>query len=269
MLTGEGSDELLGGYSWYPTLRVLQPMFALPTGLRRAIAAFRPVRRRWPGAASVLAGERTMDFERYARSITHLRGQGHADALLAPSWRGTAVEDDIGPAALPDGFSAWHPFAQMQYFDIKHRLADGVVQGLDRASMAHSVEARVPFLDHEVVEFCARIPPAVKMRWLEEKAVLRAAMADALPAAIVHRRKHAMQVPGNDWMRGPLPDFAEALLDPGMLRESGYFDPAAVARLLAAHRAGREDFGQVLMAVLGLQIWDDVFRRRGRVTGVA
>ncbi|MEO5700702.1 MAG: asparagine synthase (glutamine-hydrolyzing) [Casimicrobiaceae bacterium] len=270
VLTGEGSDEVLGGYSWYPTLRAMQPLFALPGVVRRAIAGWGPIERRWPGAASVLAGDAAMDFERYARSVTHLRAQAMGDAVLVPDLRadGRQSDDGIAIAPAPDGFATWHPFAQMQYWDLKHRLADAVVQGLDRASMAHSVEARVPFLDHEVVEFCARIPPAVKMRWLTEKAVLRAAMADVLPREIAQRKKFAMQAPGDDWMRGLLPGFAEELLSPQALQDAGYFDAAGVARLRAAHRAGTANHGKVLMGVLGLQIWDDIFRRQGRVCGV-
>ena len=92
----------------------------------------------------------------------------------------------------------------MQYFDIKHRMGDGVIHALDAASMAHSVEARVPFLDHVVAAYCARIPPWVKMRRLREKAVLRRAMRDMLPDEIARRPKWAMRVPVDEWLRGTL-----------------------------------------------------------------
>ena len=81
-----------------------------------------------------------------------------------------------------------------------------VVLGLDRASMAYSVEARVPFLDHELVEYCARIPPRVKMKWLREKHVLRRAMESVLPPDIVNRKKRGLQVPMDAWLRAPLPE---------------------------------------------------------------
>ncbi|MGH8798923.1 MAG: asparagine synthase (glutamine-hydrolyzing), partial [Casimicrobiaceae bacterium] len=161
VLTGEGSDEILGGYRWYPTMRVLAPAFLLPRAARRLLASVGAIRRRWPGAAATIDGPREMNFERFARSVTHLRGLAEGAEILAPGFAGgqdASDEANEDAAAPPAGFDTWHPFARMQYFDIKHRMGDGVVLGLDRASMAYSVEARVPFLDHELVEFCARIP---------------------------------------------------------------------------------------------------------------
>ncbi len=261
VLTGEGADEALGGYSWYPTWRALQPVFVLPQSVRRGLAALPWLHRRWPGAAGIIAGERTMSFERYSRSVTHLRATGAGAAVLADDFAAGAHDDLLpGDASLPDGFGDWHPFAQLQYLDLRHRLADSVEQSLDRGSMAASVEARVPFLDHEFVEFCARIPPWVKMQWLREKQVLRRAMDGVLPADIVRRRKRPMQVPTGSWMRGRLPDFAEALLSHGALREKGFFDPRKVADARRRHARG-EDLGMVLMSVLGLQLWDELFRR--------
>jgi asparagine synthase (glutamine-hydrolysing) len=266
VLTGEGSDEILGGYRWYPTMRVLAPAFLLPQPARRLIASVPAIHRRWPGAAATIDGPREMNFERFSRSVTHLRGLRDGADILAPDLlqeigrSGDSVEDAAPP---PAGFETWHPFARMQYFDIKHRMGDGVVLGLDRASMAYSVEARVPFLDHELVEFCARIPPRVKMKWLREKHVLRCAMENVLPHDIVNRKKRGLQVPMDTWLRGPLPPFAAELLSEAALRETGYFAPRVVAALLQRHRAGRENLGQLLSAVLGVQVWDDLFRRRG------
>lgn len=265
VLTGEGSDEILGGYPWYPTMRMLAPVFLLPQSARRMIAGLPGVRQRWPGAAATIAGPREMNFERFSRSITHLRGSPDgADVLASDILAGHRHGDDGDDAAPPPaGFETWHPFARLQYFDIKHRMGDGVVLGLDRTSMAYSVEARVPFLDHELVEFCARIPPRVKMKWLREKHVLRRAMEGVLPRDIVDRKKRGLQVPMDTWLRDTLPPFAAELLCERALRLSGYFDPGKVAALLARHRSGRENFGQILSAVLGVQVWDDLFVRGG------
>ncbi|MGZ8268719.1 MAG: asparagine synthase (glutamine-hydrolyzing), partial [Burkholderiales bacterium] len=231
VLTGEGSDEILGGYSWYSTMRLLEPVFRLPQPLRRLVAGMPAVRRRWPGAAGTIAGPRRLNFERYSRSISHLRAQGAATRVLAPAIldelrRSGGIEDAPAP---PAAFATWHPFTQMQYFDLKHRMPDVVVQSLDRATMAHSVEARVPFLDHELVEFCARIPPRSKMKWLREKHILRRAMSDILPPDIAWRKKFAMQMPTRAWLRADLPAFAEELLSEPALREAGYFNPQEVA----------------------------------------
>jgi asparagine synthase (glutamine-hydrolysing) len=266
VLTGEGSDEILGGYSWYPTMRLLEPVFRLPQPVRRWLAALPAIRRRWPGAAGTLAGPRQVDFERYSRSVSPLRAQGAEMRVLAPGLRDRLHRlgniDDAVPT--PQGFDAWHPFTQMQYFDLKHRMPDIIVQSLDRSTMAYSVEARVPFLDHELVEFCARIPPRFKMKWLREKHILRRAMAGVLPPDIRRRKKYAMQMPTRDWLRGDLPPFAEELLSEAALRDTGYFDPHEVAVLRRRHREGVENLEHVLSMVLGVQVWHEVFRQARR-----
>ncbi|HEY2863536.1 MAG TPA: asparagine synthase (glutamine-hydrolyzing) [Casimicrobiaceae bacterium] len=263
VLTGEGSDELLGGYPWYPTLRLLAPAFLLPQAVRRLIAGVPAIQRRWPGAAATIAGPREMNFERFSRSITHLRGRPDGSDVLAPEIAGdlgTEVEEGSDATPLPAEFETWHPFARMQYFDIKHRMGDGVVLGLDRTSMAYSVEARVPFLDHHVVEFCARIPPWVKVKWLREKHVLRRAMENVLPPDIVNRKKRGLDVPMDNWLRRGLPAFAAERMSASALRAGGYFDPDKVERLLKRHRAGEGNYGPILSAVLGVQVWHQLFR---------
>lgn len=263
VLCGEGSDEILGGYSWYPTLPVLEVLFSLPAGVRRWIAGIPAVRRRWPGAAGTIAGPREMGFERYSASISHLATQSAAARLLSPDVL-DAIGRDRPPADAmppPGAIAGWHPFARMQYFDLRHRLGDGVVLNLDASSMAHSLEARVPFLDHELVEFCARIPPGVKMKRFREKYVLRRAMERLLPPEIAWRRKLPMRAPYDPWRSRDLPAFAREELSQARLRESGYFDPAAVATAVELHWTRREDLGQALFAVLGLQLWDRLFRR--------
>ena len=227
VLTGEGSDEILGGYPWYPTMRLLDPMFLLPRPARRVIAGVSAIRRRWPGAAATIAGPREMGFERFSRSITHLRGRPTA----AKSWRRKSSPSCAGKATAPTmsapppaGFECWHPFARMQYFDIKHRMGDGVVLGLDRSSMAYSVEARVPFLDHELVEFCARIPPRVKMKWLREKHILRRAMESVLPPDIVNRKKRGLQVPMDSWLRASAARVRRRTDVAPAFSQSGYFE---------------------------------------------
>ena len=262
VLCGEGADELFGGYSWYPTRPVLDALFALPAGVRRWIAGRPAVRRRWPGAAGTIAGPRELNFERYSASISHLATQGAAARLFAGDVQAELRRDAPPADALspPPDFERWHPFARLQYFDLRHRLADGVVLNLDAASMAHAVEARVPFLDHELAEFCARIPPAVKMRHWREKAVLRRAMTGVLPPEIAWREKRPMRPPYDPWRGADLPAFAREELSSARLREAGYFDPAAVATALQRHGARAEPLDQALTAVLVVQLWDRQFR---------
>jgi asparagine synthase (glutamine-hydrolysing) len=263
LLTGEGSDENLGGYSWYRAMRILQPAFWLPMPVRQTIANIRPLRKRWPGAAATITGPRTMNFERFSRSVTPLyAASSHLKVLRPELLDALAAQgpvDDSPP--IPAAFESWHPFAQLQYFDIKRRMSDGVVQALDRATMAHSLEARVPFLDHHVVEYCALIPPRVKMKWLREKYVLRKAMTGVLPSDIVNRKKYGFRLPVDLWLRRKAPAFVEDLLSESSIRAAGYFSVEKVNALLKSHREGRETNGHLLLMVLGVQIWQDLFRK--------
>jgi asparagine synthase (glutamine-hydrolysing) len=126
--------------------------------------------------------------------------------------------------------------------------------------MAWSVEIRVPFLDHELAEWCLAMPPRLKQA-RREKRVLRRAFAAELPAEILRRRKRGLGGPTASKMRAALPPFAEELLSPESLRGKGLFDPDRVARTRELHRSRRADRSEQLQAVLQLQLWDEIFVR--------
>ncbi len=260
VLTGEGADELFGGYVWYRLDRLLRPLAVLPASIRRW-AAPEPLARRFPWGSRLYLAPREMNGARYRRMVGPLHS-GLAESLFSDDLRhrlthGGGDEDPVSPGRL----RGWHPFEQLQYWELKTRLPDFIMLKLDRVSMAHSLEVRVPFLDHEVVEFCARIPVSLKMRGLQEKHILRRALRDVLPREIVQRRKRGLMTPHHGWWRGKLPAFAVDALSPARLRETGYFRPDAVARLLQEHRAGRANYGDLLLGVLWIQLWDDLLRR--------
>jgi len=127
--------------------------------------------------------------------------------------------------------------------------------------MAHSLEARVPFLDHEFIEFCAKIPPTLKMKRLQEKYILRRAVKKLLPKEIVGRKKRGLSAPFDQWLRKKLPDFAVAMLSEESLSQKGYFRPLAVHDLLEKHRSGERDCGAHLMGILAIQLWDELFMK--------
>ncbi|MBA2448284.1 MAG: asparagine synthase (glutamine-hydrolyzing) [Chloroflexi bacterium] len=262
VLTGEGSDEVFGGYPWFSADRLLRPFARLPLPLRRMLAAFPPIAKRWPGGSRLLRAPLPMSLGRYRALIAPV------DLIFLPrlftaDWRQSLSRVDGGASELrlPPDFRAWHPFAQLQYYELKIRLPDDIVHELDRTSMAYSLEARVPFLDHELVELCARIPGSLKEKGPREKDILRRAMAGHLPAEIAQRKKRGLTSPRAAWLRGRLPDFAAELLSERSLADKGYFDPRVVAQLLAQHRAGAADHASSLLAVLGTQLWDDLFMR--------
>ena len=263
VLTGEGADEILGGYDWFRSQKLLQSFRWLPRWMRR-LALLPPVRRRWPRASRLVSTPLPMAIERY-RMILSPR----SDDSLRPLWSADLRErlagggnDGLDAVWHPEDFDAWDPFAQLQHYELTVRLPDLVMCHVDRASMAHGLEVRVPFLDHEFVELCARVPARLKLRGLREKYILRRAMAGALPREIAWRRKRGLRAPAGYWLRADaLPPFAEHLLEERTVREKGYFDPGAVRRLVERHRAHLTAGGPELMGVLAVQLWDDLLRR--------
>jgi asparagine synthase (glutamine-hydrolysing) len=138
---------------------------------------------------------------------------------------------------------------------------------VDKMSMAASVEARVPFLDHELVEWTAALPVGVKLRNLRGKRLLRRAMRERLPRQTRTRRKQAFVVPTDEWFRGDLREFAGDLLLSRRLRERGWFNPPQITALLEAHWAGRSH-GQALWSLLCLELWARTFLDREWPTAV-
>jgi len=259
VLSGEGSDEVFGGYRWFRTHKLAQPLTRLPLGIRSALARIPALGRRWPRAARILAAPAEMGLARY-REMMDTANFGFDERLFSHELRQALAEqaDDGDALRLPEDFERWHSFSQLQYLETRVRLPNFITRLLDSASMAHGLEVRVPFLDHELVEMCARIPPGLKMRGLQEKYILRRAMQDDLPPEIVWRRKRGLAAPFSQWMR-ELPAFAADLLSSEQVRERGYFEPRVVAAMLEQHRSGDANHAKSLLGVLAIHLWDDLF----------
>jgi asparagine synthase (glutamine-hydrolysing) len=157
-------------------------------------------------------------------------------------------------------------FAETEGAELVSRLQDvdlGVLMvadqltKTDRASMAHSLESRVPFLDPVVTNLALALPAREKVRGLRKKVLLRKALAPLLPTRIVHGRKRGFSIPAAAWLRGELEPFARDVLSPETLRRQGYFEPAAVTRLLGDHVAGREDLSRQLWGLLAFTLWHE------------
>jgi len=146
---------------------------------------------------------------------------------------------------------------RMMYCDALSYLPDDILCKVDRAAMAVSLETRVPFLDHRVAEVAARIPLSMKIQGTTGKAVLRKLLYRHAPRAMFERPKAGFAVPVGEWIRGPLRDWAESLLDPRRLAEQGMFDPAQVEDRWRAHLSGERESTQALWTVLMYQAWTD------------
>lgn len=302
VLTGEGSDELFAGYRRY-RLPALIDRVPLPLGwLRLALALF-------GGAAGAArggcgggdgAGRRNGGADRNGsgRAEGTRRRTGlewlRAEAMLRHGRRGGGVQVD-GLAAfvaqgeamrvlapLPiDGAAAAaergaagravrpHVLSRALWFDQQNYL-QALLLRLDKMAMAASVEGRVPFLDHRLVELAARIPPGLKVRGLETKYLLKQVGRRYLPGAIIGRRKAGFAVPIGDWMRpgGPLAELCAVLLEPRSL-ERGYLEAARLRGLVEEHRSGRADHHEILWALLNLELWQRLLVEGGRRTEAA
>lgn len=259
-MSGEGSDELFGGYAWFRTDKVLRMLRRIPLGLRNVLCQLRPLNKR-PRFSKLLRLPSGMDFIRY-KQLMHTSNPNFDERVfsneIVAEMSRTHGQSEV--PRLPEGFDQWHPFTQLQYFEMTVRLPNLITRNLDAASMAYSVEARVPFLDHELLEFCASIPPKLKMRRLQEKYILRRAMNDMIPPEILWRRKRGLNAPFSQWMQN-LPEFAMELLSKHQIKTKGYFNADFVAGMIKDHRAGTSNHGMTLMCAIAVHIWDDLFVR--------
>jgi len=259
VLTGDGADEIFGGYPWFKFDQWFRPFYLIPDKWRSMIF-LESVLKNWkPWESQLLFSPSRMDFKRYPFLI------GIFDPEVRDGLLSAGIKDELGKGErpsdsfqYPEDFHAWDRFQQLLYIETKTRLPDYINIGLDRMSMAFSVEVRVPFLDHEFVELCAQIPSRLKLRF-REKAVLREAMRKEVPDTIRLRKKRGLSGPGAYWLQKKLPETYQNLLSHGMLKKYGYFTPGVVEQLLSEHRSRRKNWNKLLFAVLGVQTWHRIF----------
>ncbi len=267
VLTGEGSDELLAGYGKYPRALVnwnLGDIYGkVPGAVRHWIA--NAVVPRLPATLNRYASRSFL-----ARAVTPealfydnfaAMGLERQQSLLSPAVASlVSPERAYGPSRAyfdaPNGRSTL--LDRLLYADIKTYLVE-LLMKQDQMSMAASIESRVPFLDHTLVEFAARLPDRLKLRGFTTKWILRQAIRDVLPPAILSRPKMGFPVPFGIWMRGPWNAVArDVLLDPRS-RERGLINAAAVERLLGAHAAGHVNGADAIWSLLNLELWYRTF----------
>ena len=262
VVTGEGSDELFGGYVHYRLERISRLVARLPLAVRqKLLAPLVPSDR--PIVSRLLLAPRSMSRDRYARLIGPLYSEERSRLYSADLRQRLGIQPLAEEWVIPQSWMRTkHWFELLRRCEFETRLPDFINHSLDRGSMAYGLEARVPFLDHELVELAARIPPRIQVRRPMEKFILRKALRGVIPDQIRLRPKAGLGVPFETWMRGPLPEFARDMLSERRLRDKGYFKPAVVHQLLREHQEGRRKLGAVLIAVLGVQLWDEIFLRR-------
>ncbi|MBK9054980.1 MAG: asparagine synthase (glutamine-hydrolyzing) [Chloroflexi bacterium] len=257
ILTGEGADELLGGYHWFDGDRRMRPLLGLPAPVRRLLAKL-------PGAMSaaarrVLTHAPQDPIERYF--LWHqLTTPAQRAALLASQRVSGSASQRVSQSALQHfstQHSSLHQFLhQFLALEAQTRMADFINDEVDRMSMANSIEARPPFLDHLLWEWCATQPPEYKLSRQGNKLLLRQAMKDKLPPSVSQRVKKGLATPhALWWRREKLPAWAEECLHPTALAQTALFDPVTLQTLRLAHQLGQADHSRLLTGVLTTQLW--------------
>ena len=253
-LSGEGGDELFGGYYTY-----VADQLALRAGAAARLA--RPLVELLPTSTA------RASFDYKAKRF--VRG-----AQLPPLERHHAWKEIFSPdarAELTGRRNAFDPvdlyrarfaetegadlLARLQDVDLGIYLVDDLLVKTDRASMAHSLEARVPFLDPAVTNFAATLPAKHRVRGLRKKVLLRKAVAPLVPSQIVRGKKRGFSIPAAAWLRGELEPFARETLNTETLRRQGFFRPEAVTALLDRHVAGKDDLSRQLWGLLAFTLW--------------
>jgi asparagine synthase (glutamine-hydrolysing) len=266
-LSGDGGDEVFGGYNRYFQLRrLIETLERLPDGAARALAAslralpmcaWSPPGHALPGATPLL-GDKAQKLafmlegggrEFYRRLVSHW---WDAQSLVAGAGAPQFLADD--PRA---GAFLAERAERLQYLDTLTYLPDDILTKLDRASMAVSLEARVPLLDHRVVAFAWRLPSAWKARPGASKYLLRRVLDRYVPRRLIERPKAGFAVPIDAWLRGPLRPWAEGLLDPARLKREGVLASEPIRQRWREHLEGARNWQYSLWNVLMFQAWKE------------
>jgi asparagine synthase (glutamine-hydrolysing) len=258
-LSGEGADELFGGYITYTADRLARTLRLVPASIRRAIGT---------------ALERCLPVSDEKIGLEYKLKRGIAGSQLDPDeahffWNGAftpeqklsictgtnghnprALIERLGIAENGIGFLNRYMLIDQHYY-----LPDDILYKVDRMSMAHSLEVRPPFLDHRIVEFAASLPESLKIRGFKKKFLLKEVMRGKLPASILNRKKTGFDIPTHDWFRGVLKELLLDTISPAAVASTGIFEWRAIDALIRDHMERRTNAGYQLWGLLTLFLW--------------
>jgi asparagine synthase (glutamine-hydrolysing) len=256
--SGEGADEIFGGYLTYRANQVAAPVRRLPGGvIRLGLAGLRL----WPASNEKISLEYKLKRLLQGSLMTPQRAHVY--------WNGTFSEDEKVallrvplPPTLTGGILArlarrlpGDGVAPFLEFDQEYYLADDILVKSDRMSMAHAVEVRPPFLDHRILEFAARLPSQLKIDGSRQKVVLKELMLPKIPASVIRRNKIGFDIPAHEWFRGPLRAMLLETLEAAEAEHSDVFDFAVIRQLAQLHLGRKINVGYHLWGLLMLFLW--------------
>jgi asparagine synthase (glutamine-hydrolysing) len=260
VLSGEGGDEIFGGYETYVASKLAAWYRQLPALLSQRFI---------PNLVERLpVSHRRVSFDYKAKRFVRGALRGAAGSHLA--WKELFSEDakaELWAASngLPSTARLWEDIhtgspstdwlARLLWVDMQLGLPDDMLTKVDRMTMAHSLEARVPLLDHPLVEFMAKVPSELKLRRFTTKYLMRRAVRGRLPRTVLHGPKRGFNVPMPGWLAGDLRAFMTDTLSPQRITQTGIFQPAAVTRLVDQHVKREADHSRALWALIVLEHW--------------
>jgi asparagine synthase (glutamine-hydrolysing) len=267
VLTGIGGDEVFCGYPRYLGARMSQLYVKLPLFMRKLLANAAEVlpetgeSRNIPGwVKRFVRGSLLPEDERYISWVSSLTNHqsGH---LFTEDFLSNISDFSVNETHknfYADN-SANDMLDKIFYLDMKTYLADDLLMMGDKMSMAHSLEMRVPFCDHKLIEFVATIPTEFKLKGFKLKSLLKESLAELLPVEILQRRKQGFMVPLSKWFQNELKDFTMDLLSEERIKNRGYFRPDFIKWLLRQHYGGKQDFADQIYALISLELWHQTF----------
>jgi asparagine synthase (glutamine-hydrolysing) len=268
VLTGDGGDEVFAGYDTYNAYYVRKLYRMFPRWFRLKIV------KRIVEALPVSLTKVSFDFKakRFVEGAELDAEEAHFwwRVILSESAKSqlytTSFKESVGDASTIDIYREYFrkcggddPLSGMLYVDTRFYLPSDMLVKVDRMTMANALEARVPFLDHELVELAAAIPSSIKFKKRIKKYILKEALRDLLPGMILDRKKAGFNVPVNAWLAGKMKRMAQDLLSPERIAKAGFFEPAYISRLLSEHFERKADHSFPLWGLMCFQIWFERF----------
>jgi len=262
VLSGDGGDELFAGYDKYVVEQRERNRWSLPAPARSLLGAIGRTMPHGMRGRNFLRHIALTGAERYLDAGTFFR-RDDMKQLFQPEVYELLAEYEpwrINAECLESGNRHW--LSKLQGLDMKNYLPLDILTKVDRMSMAHSIETRVPLLDHKLVEFAATIPPEMNLRGGTTKYVLKRAMRGILPDSIIDRPKRGFAVPLGYWFRGKLGAYVRDLLLGGSSRRRGFFNGSYIEKLVSRHERG-ENLDLQLWTLISFELWSRAFLNRG------